>query len=181
MALTRGTVQPFAPYSPGGTSQSGTILSLPVNADAFRKGDVVVIASGLADPVDATQSDGVIVGVALEAKAANASATFQDQVLVAAALPGALFTGHLISSAGTDYTSNAAAAITPTVLDTVLNTDTYAAFICIDQGSTGGQIRPIQYDNTQVGGKAFSAFGNTNIINPRVIFCFRSSVFQPLV
>lgn len=182
MALTKGTTTYLQPYGQSGVGKSGTILSFPAkSSDAIRKGDIVVLASGVADPVDAAQADGAILGVALNAKASG-TYDYTDQVLVACALPGALFEGSLTGGAATDYTANAAAAMTATTHDTILGTDSYTGYLLIDQTDTaGGQLRLLLYSPTQMGGKTFTVFGNTNVVNPRVIFCFRTSAFQPLV
>lgn len=182
MALTKGTTTFITPYAQAGVGKSGTILSIPyTSSSAIRKGDVLVLTSGLAVSSDAAQTDGTILGIALEARASAASMDYTNQVPVALALPGALFEGSLCGGAATDYTSNAAAAIVATTQDTVLGTDSYTGYILLNQAdTTGGQCRLIQYSPNQMGGKNFTAFGNTTIVNPRVIFCFRSSAFQPL-
>jgi len=184
MATTAGTLAPIVPCSvgKGGSGQSGTIATIWVNADVFRTGDIVVLASGLGARVNNGHSDAVIVGVAVEPKATATTAT--SKLTVALALPGALFTGSLIASAGTDLTTSAtaataAASISAAANDTVLNTDAYAPFICVDEGSGSGQIRCIRFSDAQIGGKSMVL--GVAFVNPRVDFCFRSSAFQPLV
>ena len=182
MALTVGSTAPIAPYSMGnGNGMSPNILSIPyTSSSAIRKGDILILTSGLAISDDDAQADGVILGVAMEAKASAASMVFKDQVLVAAALPGQVFAGSFAGGAATDYTANAANAITATTHDTVLGTDSYTGYILVNQAdTTGGQCRVFQYANEQMQGKIFS-FAGTNIVNPRVMFTFRTSAFQPI-
>jgi hypothetical protein len=143
----------------------------------------MVLASGLATVDVDAQADGAILGVAVEAVAGDATVDFEDQVLLAAALPGALFYGSMITAAATNYTANAAADITATTHDTILGTDAYAAFLHIDEADVagGGQLRLLTFAKEQMRGLNFTAFGNTVIVNPRVLFCFRTSAFQPLI
>jgi len=184
MATTVGTLAPIVPCAigKGGTATSGVLATFPANADVFRLGDIAVLASGLADRVDNGHSDAVIVGVTVEPKATATTAT--SYITLALALPGAIFTGSLIASAGTDFTTSAtpataAASMSAAANDTVLNTDTYAPFICIDEGSASGQIRCVRFSNAQLGGRTFSL--SVAYVNPRVDFVFRCSAFQPLV
>lgn len=187
MAFTVGTVIPIAPasLSTGGMRQSACIMGFPVlAAQAYRIGDIVSLVGGLADAIDAAQGDGTILGVTMAAKPAIAAPLFSDQILLACALPGAMFAGSLGTGAATDFVANTAASIgTGAVIgyDTILGTDAYSLFLHIDQADvTGGQCRPIRYSDAQLRGQTF-VFASTTIINPRVDFCFRSSVFQPTV
>lgn len=186
MALTRGTTAPIAPASGtgGGTRMSPCIMEFPCKAsEAYRVGDIVVLASGAADAVDAGQADGAILGVALQAKTAPATAVFSNRIQIACAIPGAMFTGSFITGAATDFTANTAASIGTTgavAYDTVLGTDAYTGYLMIDSAdTTGGQCRVIRYSLAQFNGATF-AYASTTIINPRVDFCFRSSVFLAL-
>lgn len=184
MALTRGTTAPLAPASgsSGGTRQSACIMEFPCKAsEAYRVGDVVVLATGAADAVDTAQTDGAILGVALQAKTAPATAVFSNRIQLACALPGAMFSGSFTAGAATDFTANTAASIGTTgavAYITVLGTDTYSAFLLIDSATTtNGQCRVLRYSLGQFNGATF-AYASTTIINPRVDFCFRSSAFQ---
>lgn len=188
MALTSGTTTPIvpAPFGGGGNAQTAHVMAISCKAsEAFRVGDIVVLASGVADAVDTAQSDGVILGVALQAKTAGATVSSTDTVQLALALPGAFFQGSLVGGAATDYTpsatpATAAADIVGTTTDTVLGTDAYSAFILINQAdTTGGQIRLIRFSPNQMRGQTF-ALGSQAILNPRVDFVFRCSVFQPI-
>lgn len=181
MALTQGTTAPIIPYGGrGGTSQAATVLSVPyTSSNAIKKGDILVLTSGLAISGNNNQSDATVLGVAMEAKASTAGLVFKDQVLIAAALPGALFSGSFVGGAATDYTANTVTHINGRH-DSVLGTDAYSAFILVDQSTTAtGQLNVFQFANEQLNGNTFT-FSGTTIKNPRVIFSFRSSIFQPL-
>ena len=184
MALTVGSVAPIVPcpIGKGGTAQSGVLADFWCNADVFRVGDIAVLASGLAARVNNGHSDAVIIGVAAMPKATATTAT--SKVMLALALPGALFTGSLIGTTATDISmsataATAAASLSAAANDTVLNTDTYAPFICIDEGSSNGQIRCVRFSDAQMRGVSY-VLGAT-MVNPRVDFVFRSSAYQPLV
>ena len=69
MAITAGTTSQIIPSvaTGGGTAQSATIVFFSCKAsEAFRVGDIVVMASGVADAVDAAQTDSTILGVAMQ-------------------------------------------------------------------------------------------------------------------
>lgn len=196
MALTVGTVAPFAPSSGvgGGTRSSGQIMSFPyTSSSAIRVGDVVVLTSGLAvtggDAGGIT--DGTILGIALEAKASAAGMLYKDQVLVSLATPGATFTGNLVGGAATDQTTVTAAIIVSNTgantaqYDTIVGSDSYALFQLINVAdTTGGICRTLRYTPTQknitTGGITPMVFSSASIVNPRVEFAFRGTIFQPV-
>jgi hypothetical protein len=191
MALTRDTTAPIIPtdLTSGGSSKTACTLPFVCKAsEAYRIGDIVVLASGAADAVDTAQADGVIIGVAVQAKTAGAAVASSDTVFIACALPGASFTGSLVGGAATDHTPSATTATAQGVIqgiyDTVLGTDAYSAFILINQADTTGggvgsiaQIIPIRYSDQQLRGQKF-VLGVQTLLNPRVDFVFRTSYFQ---
>lgn len=182
MATTKGTVGPIVPYGHGVSGSGSPILSLPVaSTQTVRVGDILTLAAGVCTRTDLNHSDGTIVGVAIQPKASVASADYGDQVLLSPALPGAMFIGSMVTTAATDYTANTAAIIAPgTAMNTVLCTDAYAPYIVVNATPATGQIRMLGYAAEQMGGKNFGIFGSTTVINPRVLFAFRCSVFQPI-
>lgn len=188
MALTQGTTAPIcpAPFNMGGSAQTAHVMAIPCKAsETYRIGDIVVLASGVADAVDAAQTDGTILGVAIQAKTAGGTVSSTDTVQLALATPGTFFQGSLVGGAATDLTpsatpATAAALALATTTDTVLGTDAYSAFLLIDQTDTsGGQIRMIRISPNQMRGQTFT-LGSQVIKNPRMDFVFRCSAFQPL-
>jgi hypothetical protein len=86
MALTRDTTAPITPSALTDNGAAKTGLTLPFvckASEAYRIGDIVVMASGLADAVDAAQTDATILGVAVQAKTAGAAVASSDTVLIA--------------------------------------------------------------------------------------------------
>jgi len=203
MALTKGTTWPIAPtaLSSGGNRQGPCLMTFPVLAsETYKPGGIVVLASGLADSVDAGQSDGVVLGVCMPKGLAfqttdalhtqqspGATVDFPDKVLVALALPGAFFAGNVTIGAATNYTANTATIIGTAQMDSILGTDAWTGYLLINSSITNaGQIRLIRYNEQQVNKTtgspiSFPSFGNTDIVNPRVDFVFRCSAFQPIV
>jgi hypothetical protein len=191
MALTRDTTAPITPSALTDNGAAKTGLTLPfvcTASEAYRIGDIVVMATGAADAVDTAQVDGVILGVAVQAKTAGAAVASSDTVLIACAIPGTAFSGSLVGGAATDHTPSATAATAQGVIqalyDTVLGTDAYSAFILINVADTTGggvsniaQIRPLRYSDQQLRGQKF-VLGVQTLLNPRVDFVFRTSYFQ---
>jgi len=208
MALTTGTTQPFtfSGLSRGGTHSSGVILDFPVTAsDTYKVGDIVTLASGVAHTLDTAQGDAVILGIAMPKGVAfqatnalhtqqvmGATVDFPDKILVGVALPGTIFEGNLVAGAATNYTANTAVIAGANPLDTVLGTDTYAAWLHINTADTTGggatsiaQINVLRYCNTQLHKTTLTpttfTFTTTNVVNPRVDFVFRTTYFNALV
>lgn len=187
MALTVATTSPIAPasFGGGGGKQTACIMEFACKAsEAFAVGDIAVLASGVADNVASDQADGAILGVCLQAKTAGGTVLFTDRIQIAAALPGAMFSGNFVGAAGTaDYTANAATGIGTTgavAYDTVAGSVAPETWLLIDSAdTTAGNCRVLRYSDNQRNGKTF-IFGGTVIVNPRVDFCFASSAFQPL-
>jgi len=209
MALTKQTVFPFAPSSVGTGGKDSTCLTMdfPAKAsDAYRPGDIVVLANGIttasATLADANQTAGTILGIAApkglafqttdvlhNTQTMPASVTFADQLKVYLALPGQMFTGNLCTGAATDYTANAAADMTAGTggrKDTILGTDAWSLFLHIDNAdaTTTSGLSLIKFCDTQVnyatGSPIKFDFGSTDIKNPRVFFTFPVTVWTQL-
>lgn len=187
MALTRDTTAPIVPTvvtGAGGVSKTSMIVPFVCKAnEVFLIGDVVVLASGVADAVDAAQTDGTILGVAVQAKTAGAAVSSSDTVNIALALPGASFSGSMTGAAGTaDHTPNATAATEAAFckasVDTVRSLDAYNGYLVLDGADvTGGQCQVFRFSDQQMRGQKF-VLGQTTPLNPRVDFVFRCSFFQ---
>jgi hypothetical protein len=185
MALTRDTTQPIVPSAlgMGGMVQSAHVMDFVCKAsEVYRIGDIVVLASGLADAVDAAQADGAILGVALQAKTAGSSVSSNDVVKLACAFPGACFTGSMTAGAATDHTPSATAAteqaFCKSSVDTVLGTDSYTGYLLLDGTDVvGGQCQVFRFSKSQLRGQTFT-LGSTLPLNPRVDFVFRCSYWQ---
>ena len=208
MAFTKGTVFPFAPSAAGMSGRESTcgVMDFPSKAsDAYRPGDIVVLANGITTAstslANANQTAGTILGIAApkglafqttdalhNTQTMPASVTFADQLKVYLALPGQLFNGNLCTGAATDYTTNAAADVTAGTsrYDTILGTDAYSLFLHIDQAdaTTTSGVSVIKFVDTQVdkttGSPTAFGFGATNIVNPRVYFTFPVTVWTQL-
>jgi len=186
MALTRDTTAPITPSALTDNGAAKTGLTLPFvckASEAYRIGDIVVMASGLADAVDAAQTDATILGVAVQAKTAGAAVASSDTVLIACALPGTAFTGSMTGAAGTaDHTPNATTATEQAFckasVDTVLSLDAYNGYIVLDGADvTGGQCQVFRFSDQQLRGQKM-VLGAVLPLNPRVDFTFRTSFFQ---
>ena len=209
MALTKGTVFPFAPSTVGMSGRESTcgIMDFPAKAsDAYRPGDIVVLTNGIttasATAADAAQLAGTILGIAApkglafqttdalhSTQTMPASVTFADQLKVYLALPGQMFTGNLCTGVATDYTANAAVDMKAGTerKDTALGTDAWSLFLHIDNAdvTTGSGVSVIKFCDTQIdkttGSPTAFGFGATNIVNPRIFFTFPVTVWTQLV
>lgn len=185
MALTVDTTAPIVPMA---SATSGgmtcTLAEIVCKAsEVYRVGDIVVMASGLADRVDAAHADDVILGVCVQAKTAGSAVSSDDTIKLALAFPGQIFTGSMVGGAATNHTPNATAATEAAFLigtrETVLGTDSYSAFVMLNSAVATGQCAVFRYSQSQMRGQTFK-LGQTTPVNPRVDFTFRNSFFHQL-
>ena len=169
MAFTnKGDIQRMRPWLTGNNSALSP-LAIPVTAaTAYNVGDVVAIAAGKATLAVAGST--TILGVVLNKVAAIASPSEQDVVLIAPALPGALFVGTFVGGAATDVTATDAMVGTTTLYDIVVESDTGGSIYCVNQAdTTGAMCRVIAYPLGQTRGRLYDS-GVT--LNPQVVFSF---------
>lgn len=164
----KGDIQRMRPLLTGNNSVLSP-LAIPVTAaTAYNVGDVIAIAAGRATLAAAAST--TIIGVALNKVAAIAAPTNQDVLLIAPALPGALFLGTFVGGAATDVTATDAMVGATTLYDIVVETDTGGSIYCVNQGDpTGAMCRVLAYPLAQTRGRIF-ATGVT--VNPQVVFSF---------
>lgn len=176
MPTETGTTLPMgtagSPY--GG---SGGVPTQVLTADAaIAQGDVVIAdstASGRIIETDADPALNEIVGVAMGAASAAG-----DDILVGLALPGVRYTANIVDGDG-DVTGALADDIL-VIHDLITSADGYW---CLDRtGSTQltytlgyARQKGTSSDPTQKSGRQTAGVGVTN---PRVVFCFISSVFM---
>jgi len=144
------------------------------NAEAIQPGDIIIMSAGAAATMDnSAPAVKVPVGVAMEKKTAAATATVDDVVVVALAVPGRPFLGNLTNAGTTDVTAYAVS--THQGQDFGIVEADHGGFAVLDTNNATGPALVLSLAREQMRGVPPSLTASV-ILNPRVYFTFNDTL-----
>lgn len=183
MAIDATTLQPIRVYQTEGSGGKGFQGAIPAyldDAEAASVGDVLVIDASTGRVIidnDAPVAANVV-GIALDALTAAATALETDFVLVAPALTGQIFEANISDDAG-DADDNGFDFVNFAYEGFDINDQNTGGIPVIDIGTaTTGTAVPLGPSRSQIRGLTADSDTTSGTLNMRVMFIFSDSVFM---